>query len=95
MFGAVDINNDGRLSYSEALAAYQALTETIFDVLDLNGDGLLDKEELGILDSESCAGCNCVKSDFTFDGLKKRLGDLFMAGLGLGLLALMGRRRTM
>ncbi|MBW7864888.1 MAG: PASTA domain-containing protein, partial [Candidatus Hydrogenedentes bacterium] len=95
MFGAADTNNDGRLSYSEALAAYEGLTEIIFDVLDLNGDGLLDKEELGMLDSESCAGCNCVKADFTVDGLKKRLGDFFVAGLGLGLLALMGRRRTL
>ncbi|NLF59465.1 MAG: PKD domain-containing protein, partial [Candidatus Hydrogenedens sp.] len=35
---------------------------------------------------EGC-GCGCTKSDFSPDGLKNRLGDLFLAGLALGLLA--------
>ncbi len=37
-------------------------------------------------DKEGC-GCGCTKSDFSPDGLKNRLGDLFLAGLALGLLA--------
>jgi WD40 repeat protein/beta-lactam-binding protein with PASTA domain len=41
-----------------------------------------------------CAGCAGGKGSFTVDKMKKSLGDLFLAGLGLGVLSLLSRRRT-
>ncbi len=38
-------------------------------------------------------GCGCKKSDFSPEGLKKHLGDLFLAGLALGMLAAVSQRR--
>ncbi len=89
-FDAADTNGDGALSLDEASAAAEGLTLAIFDLLDSNGDGALDRDELG---AGGC-GCGCNKSDLSPGGLKKRLGDLFLAGLALGLLALWGARRN-
>lgn len=88
-FDAADTNSDGLLSLNEASAAAEGLTLAIFDQLDSNGDGSLDMDEL----SAGGCGCGCNKSDFSLDGLKKRLGDLFLAGLALGLLAAWSTRR--
>jgi beta-lactam-binding protein with PASTA domain len=41
-----------------------------------------------------CAGCAGGKGSFTLDKMKKSFGDLFLAGLGLGVLSLLSRRKT-
>ena len=71
-------------------AAAPSVTQLVFNALDTDGDGLLSAEELGV---ETGCGCGCKKSDMTADGLKSRLGDLFLGGLALVLLAAVGRRR--
>lgn len=88
-FDAADTNSDGVLSLNEASAAAEGLTLVIFDLLDANSDGVLSRDELG---ARGC-GCGCNKSDLSLDGLQKRLGDLFLAGLALGLLAAWSTRR--
>jgi hypothetical protein len=88
---AADSNGDGSISFAEASAAVAGLTQSVFDTLDINRDGELDKAELGI--DNGTGGCNCNKSSFTLDGMKKRLGDLFLAGLAVGLLALWSARK--
>ncbi|NLF58053.1 MAG: hypothetical protein GX580_10485, partial [Candidatus Hydrogenedens sp.] len=89
---AADTDGDGSISFAEAAAAVEGLTRAVFDELDANADGVLDRAELGLDAGDGC-GCGCVKSDFSPAGLRKRLGDLFLAGLALGLLAVWGARR--
>jgi hypothetical protein len=92
-FNAADTGGDGLISFSDASAAIEGLTLSVFNELDTNGDGALDKTELGIPEDEE-SGCNCNKSYFTPEALKKRLGDLFLSGLMLGALTLWGSRRN-
>ena len=89
-FRQADTDSSGGLTYEEARAVFPGLSQAVFNALDTNGDGVLDKTELGVEDS-GC-GCGCSKSDLTPEGLKKRLGDLFLGGLALVLLAALGRR---
>ena len=96
LFDEADTNGDGRLSFAEAQAVLAALTLDVFAELDLNGDGSLDREELGLPDiDDGCFNCNngCNKGGYTPERLKKRLGDLFLTGLALSALALLGRSR--
>lgn len=90
-FNAADTNGDGRISYAEALAAIPGLTLAVFNELDTDGDGALARAELGLDAEPGCFGCQ--KSGFTLIDLKKRMGDLFLAGLALSLLAVVGRRK--
>ncbi|HOH52385.1 MAG TPA: PASTA domain-containing protein, partial [Candidatus Hydrogenedentes bacterium] len=90
-FNQADTDGSGGLTFDEAQAAAPGLTQAVFNFLDANGDGVLDTTELGIADDGGC-GCDCAKSNLTVDGLKKRLGDLFLGGLALALLAARGRR---
>ena len=89
-FDAADTDGDGRISLEEAEAAVEGLSQAVFDQLDANGDGGLDGEELG-MPADGC-GCGCKKSALTPAGLGQKLGDLFLGGLALTLLAVMGRR---
>ncbi len=87
-FEAADTDGDGRISQEEAETAVPGLTPEVFDQLDTNGDGRLDTEELGM----PADGCGCKKSGLPPAGLGQKLGDLFLGGLALALLAVMGRR---
>jgi len=89
LFDEADTDGDGKLSWEEALAALPSLSRAVFDELDKNTDGYLDRDELGI---GGCGACGCQKGDMTPDGLKKRLGDLFLSALALSVLAVVGRR---
>ncbi len=91
-FNAADTNGDGRISYAEALAAIPRLTLAVFNELDTDGDGALSRAELGLDEEAGCFGCQ--KSGFTLTDLRNRLGDLFLGGLALSLLAVSGRRTT-
>jgi len=91
-FNAADTNGDGRISYAEVLVGIPGLTLAVFNELDTDGDGALDRAELGLDEEAGCFGCQ--KSGFTPIDLKKRLGDLFLAGLALSLLAVAGRRKV-
>ncbi len=90
-YDSADTNGDGALSFGEASGAVLGLTQTVFDELDTNGDGQLSADELGVNDSTGCAGCQGGKSAVSTG---KRLGDLFLTGLGLlGLAATAAVRR--
>ncbi len=84
-FDSIDTNHDGKISFAEALAAYPNLTQDVFYTVDTNGDGFITKEEL---EASGCAGCSSSATD-----AKKRLGDLFLAGLSLSMLAAFSRRK--
>ena len=43
---AIDVDEDGMYSYPELLAVMPEMTEDEFVILDVNGDGLLDAEEI-------------------------------------------------
>lgn len=88
----MDTNGDGRISFAEALAGIPGLTLAVFNELDTDGDGALGRAELGLDEEAGCLGCQ--KSGFTLIDLKKRLGDLFLGGLALSLLAVNGRRKA-
>ena len=88
-FGNADLNRDDALSFEEAVAVASGLQWAVFAGMDANGDGVLDKSELGI---ESGCGCDCNKSAFSPAGLKQWIGDFFLAGLALGVLVVMQRR---
>lgn len=42
----IDTNNDGMYSFPEVQAAMPDMMEDTFVLLDMNGDGLLDAEEI-------------------------------------------------
>ncbi len=91
-FDAADANGDGRLSFAEASAAAAGVDNAAFGAIDTNGDGFLDRAELGVPEGDA-GGCNCAKSLLTPADFQKRLGDLFLTGLALSLLAAWGSRR--
>lgn len=43
---AIDVNGDGMYSFPELLTVMPEILEDDFTVLDANGDGLLDAEEI-------------------------------------------------
>lgn len=51
-FNSVDTNNDGKISYDEAVTYYPTLTRDVFDSADANKDGYIDKAEAGITVNE-------------------------------------------
>ncbi len=79
---SADANADERLSFEEAAAAVPGLTRAQFDALDTNHDGLLASDELGNDDFSGCAGRHGNKSGFNTVSFGRRMGDLFLAGLG-------------
>jgi hypothetical protein len=88
-FPATDGNGDGQVSFEEAAAALPGLTRAVFDLLDANQDGQISVAEAGLEENAGCAGCFGGKDAYS----PKRLGDLFLLGLGLtSLLAVRGRR---
>ncbi len=86
-------DTDGTLSFAEGQAVLPSLSQAVFDLLDTNGDGALGRDELGIADEGGCGGCACAKDALTPGGLKARLGDLFLGGMALALLAALGGAR--
>lgn len=90
-FDAMDTDQDGQISYAEALAALPGLTQDVFDSVDTNGNGQISHKEAEC--GEGCFGCSCHKSDLTTGGVQKHLGNLFLAGLSLSVLAGFSRRR--
>jgi hypothetical protein len=96
-FDAVDGNGDSQISYAEALAALPGLTQAVFSAVDSDGDGQISRVEAGLSESGSggCAGCSGGKDSFTIDKMKKAFGDLFLAGLSIGVLSLLSRRKTL
>lgn len=91
-FDLADTNNDNLLTFHEASIFLTRLTQVLFDQIDTDRNGLLSRAEVGLGEDVGC-GCNCAKSDTSVEGMKKRLGDMFLGGLMLGLLALWGLRR--
>jgi hypothetical protein len=93
-YDSADTNGDGTLSFGEAVASVTGLTRAVFDELDANGDGQLSAAELGLEDGAGCAGCQRGKGAVTPADMGKRMGDLFLTGLGLfGLAAMATVRR--
>ena len=89
VYDSADTNSDGTLSFGEASAAVPGLTQAVFDELDASGDGQLGAAELGLEDGSGCAGCRGGKGAVTPADMGKRMGDLFLTGLGLlGLTAM-------
>jgi len=80
-FESSDIDGDEQLSFDEANAVIQGLTEQQFNDLDQNGDGFLNREELGN-DSDDQSGCFCQKS-MEGKNFKNYLGDWLLVGLSL------------
>ena len=89
-FAGMDANSDGFVSYAEAQAALPGLTQDVFNAVDANGDGKISREEAEA--GSGCCGCSCSKSDLTKDGIQKQMGNLFLAGLSLSVLAGFSRR---
>jgi hypothetical protein len=49
----------------------------------VDADGQLTQDDLNQLIAANPGGCTCAKADFTLDGLKGRLADMFLFGLAL------------
>jgi len=92
-FTAADTDHSGGLSQAEAVAAVPGLAQAQFALLDANGDGQLTQSEINQFLNPSSGGCNCGKADFTLNGLKSRMGDVFLAGLALLTLMAFSARR--
>ena len=81
-FDGVDTDQNGGVSYAEALAALPGLTQDVFDAVDSNGDGEISRKEAE--DAHGC--CGCSGGDF-----HQRMGDLFLSALAVLTLGLFGR----
>jgi len=89
IFEAADVNNDERLTFEEAYACNDQVTQARFDTYDTNHDGCIDRAEAGLppVDKGGCEGCSGGKS-LPADG------DLFtmaLSLLGLAAMAKVGR----
>lgn len=97
-FTQADQDASGALSFEEASAFVPGISQTQFNALDADGDGAVTLAELNayIEANTSGCGCNCSKAAaFSKDWFKRSLGDLFLAGLSLFILAAsakLGRR---
>jgi hypothetical protein len=91
-FSTVDTNGDGQISYTEALTAISNLTLPVFNELDVDGNGALSQAELGIEKPISCGCAGCSKSDFTINGLKQHISDLFLMGISMMALIMMAKK---
>ena len=103
-FTAMDTNQDGTVSFAEALAALPGLTQAVFNALDTDANGQISTAEAGQStegegegegedEGGGCAGCSGEKSSLGLDQMKKSLGDLFLVGLALSMLAATGLRK--
>ena len=92
-FQSADANLDLSLSYAEAGRTAPGLGQAQFNTLDANGDQMLSQAELEayLEPDDGAAGCSCTKSAPGLGTLKKRLGDLFLLGLGMVALAVFRR----
>lgn len=52
-FAAADTNGDGQISYEEAAAVFEDLTEEVFKAADVDGNGTLDEDEFAELVSST------------------------------------------
>ncbi len=91
-FNDADADDSDSLTLTEAQTVMPSLSQVMFNALDTDYNGVLGREELGADNGCGCGGCSCERSSLTLGGLKQRLGDLFLGGLALALLAVMGRR---
>ncbi|HPO14271.1 MAG TPA: hypothetical protein PLI09_12575 [Candidatus Hydrogenedentes bacterium] len=97
-FLQADQDANGALSFEEASAFLAGLLQEQFDQLDADGDGAVTLAELNayIEANTSGGGCNCGKAAaFSKDWFTRSLGDMFLAGASLLILAAvstLGRR---
>ena len=90
-FTTTDTDGDGALSEVEARAAVPGLTAAQFAQIDADGNGQITRDELGaVLNPDAGCGCRSKKDSFILDGLKRRVGDIFL--FGLAMLALLAHR---
>jgi len=92
IFNTADADHSGGISETEATTAVPGLTHELFVALDIDGNGQVTQQELNdTLATNSCLGCNCSKSTFTVDGLRRHWADFLALGLVLvGLIAFRG-----
>ena len=89
-FVLADRNNDGKLTFEEALDVLPGLTEDVFNAIDANGDGAITQEELArFLRIGGCFGCLRRLWPFKMMG-----GDLLLFGISLMTLATVSLRRN-
>jgi hypothetical protein len=94
-FAATDGDGSGGLTLSEAQQRTPSLAADGFATLDKDGNGAVTVAELeaylGINTGGSCSGCTGGKAAPGWKSLGPRMGDLFLFGIGLLGLAVMGR----
>jgi hypothetical protein len=90
-FSAADTDQSGGLSLAEAQSQIPGLDAGTFNTLDANHDSQLTLAELEQYLGASPSGCNCSSTKGAFD-LKRRLGDLLLAGVSLMVIVLMSRK---
>jgi Ca2+-binding EF-hand superfamily protein len=79
-FASADTNEDDQLSFAEAQAAFNPLTEDQFTSLDEDADGFLSLEELEAqLEPEN----GCFSKSGATTKLNGLLGDLFLLSLAI------------
>lgn len=89
-FSQADQDANGALSFVEASAFLAGLSQEQFDQLDADADGAVTLAELNayIEANTPAGGCNCGKAAaFSKDWFKRSLGDMFLAGVSLLILA--------
>ncbi len=99
-FTQADQDANGALSFEEASVFVPGISQTQFNQLDADGDEAVTLAELNAYieaNTPGC-GCNCSKAEaFSKEWFKRSLGDLFLAGLSLFILAAsakLGRRSS-
>ncbi len=99
IFDEADANNNGELTYEEAVVVLPDLTPAQFEALDMAGNDVLTKDEivafLESLAEEEIACCGtCSKGATLRDTVKGHLGDWLLFGATLlALVILTGHRK--
>ena len=88
-FDTIDQSGNSVLSFAEVQARFSDVTQEDFNALDLNGDGMLTRVELG--EEETPSACSVTSGK---KSLRDYLGDLLLFGLSLGILFASGRSRA-
>jgi hypothetical protein len=94
-FDSADVNGDGRINAGEAIVFDTRFTLELFLQLTPGDSSEVTRDDLDAFVNspvDTPSGCNVGKSGFQ-NTLREKLGEMFLFGLAVAVLLVMGRRK--